>query len=87
MVFASSMLIMKKKIKETELEWVFCIQYPITFKDQTEALLDSKNKINAMSQAFASQQGLKIPKTNIKALKIDATTLETYKMVVSIFLC
>ncbi len=52
---------------EEELEWVPCIRYPVTFKDQTEALLDSKSEVNAMSQAFVQQLGLKIRKTNVKA--------------------
>ncbi len=38
-----------------------------------------------MSQAFAQQLGLKIRKTNVGAQKIDGTTLETYKIVVSTF--
>ncbi len=75
---------MTDKKTEEELERVLCIWYPITFKNQTEALLDSKSKVNVMSQAFAHQLGLKICKTNVKAQKIDGTTLETYKMVVSI---
>ncbi len=39
--------------KTEELERVPCIWYPVTFKDQTEALLDSGSEVNAMSQAFA----------------------------------
>ncbi len=38
-----------------------------------------------MNQVFAFQLGLKIQKTNIGAQKIDGTTLETHKMVVSTF--
>ncbi len=38
---------------EEELEQVSCIRYPVTFKDQTKALLDSGSKVIAMSQAFA----------------------------------
>ena len=38
-----------------------------------------------MSQAFAPQLGLKIYKTNIGVKKIDGTTLETYKIVISTF--
>ncbi len=38
-----------------------------------------------MSQAFAHQLGLTIQKTNIRAQKIDGTTLKTDKIVVSIF--
>ncbi len=71
--------------KTEELELVPCIWYPVTFKDQIEALLDSGSKVNAMSQAFAQQLGLKICKTNVGAQKIDGTTLETYGMVVSTF--
>ncbi len=71
--------------KTEELERVLCIRYPVTFKDQTEALLDSGSEVNAMSQAFAQQLGLKIHKTNVGAQKIDGTTLETYGMVVSTF--
>ncbi len=51
--------------------------YFVTFKDQTEALLDSRSKINVRSQAFAYQ--------NVRAQKIDGTTLETYGIVVFIF--
>ena len=38
-----------------------------------------------MNLAFTSQLGLKIWKTNVKAQKIDSTTLETYGIVVSTF--
>ena len=76
-------MLVTKKIEE--LERVSCIWYPITFKDQTKALLDLRNKVNAISKAFAYQLGLTIWKTNIRAQKIDGTTLETYGIVVSIF--
>ncbi len=83
-VLATSTSTIDKKTKE-ELERVPCIRYPVTFKDQTEALLDSGSEVNAMSQAFAQQLGLKIHKTNVGAQKIDGTILETYRMVVSTF--
>ncbi len=47
--------------------------------------MNLRSKANAMSLAFAQQLGLKIRKTNVGAQKIDGTTLETYRMVVSIF--
>ena len=56
-----------KKTEEKKLEQVPYIWYSITFKNQTEALLDSESKVNAMNLAFASQLGLKIWKTNIHA--------------------
>ncbi len=69
-----------------ELEQISCIRYPITFKDQTKALLNSKSKVNARSQAFVQQLDLKICKTNVGTQKINGTTLETYEIVVSTFL-
>ena len=74
-----------KKTENKELEQVACIWYLVTFKDQTEALLDSGSEVNVMNPAFASQLGLKIWKTNVRAQKIDGTTLETYRMVISTF--
>ena len=82
-VSAISTLVTEKK--KEELEWVSCIWYPITFKDQTKALLNSKSKVNARSQVFAHQLGLTIWKTNIGAQKINGTTLETYGIVVTTF--
>ncbi len=82
-VSATSTLMTDKKTEEQE--WVPCIRYPITFKDQTVALLDLGSEVNAMSQAFVQQLSLKICKTNVGAQKIDGTTLETYRMVVSTF--
>ena len=38
-----------------------------------------------MSQVFAFQLGFKIQKTNIGVQKIDGTTLEIYRIVVSTF--
>ncbi len=58
---------MTDKTTEEKLERVPCIQYPVTFKDQTEALLDSGSEVNAISQAFAQQLGLKMRKTNVRA--------------------
>ncbi len=65
MVSAFSMLIIEKT--EEELERISCIWFPVTFKDQNEALLDSRSEINAMSQVFTFQLGLKIWKTNVGA--------------------
>ncbi len=50
-VSAISMSMTDKKTEE--LEQVPCIQYPVAFKDQNEALLDSGSEVNAMSQVFA----------------------------------
>ncbi len=76
---------MTDKKTEEELKRVPCIWYPITFKDQTEALLDLGSEVNAISQAFVQQLGLKIRKSNVGAQKIDGNILETYGMIVSTF--
>ncbi len=83
-VLATSTSMTDKKMEE-ELERVPCIRYLVSFKDQTEALLDSRSEVNAMSQAFAQQLDLKIRKTNVGAQKIDGTILKTYGIVVSTF--
>ncbi len=41
--------------EKKELEEVSCIWYPVIFKDQTDALLNSKSKDYIMSQVFAHQ--------------------------------
>ncbi len=83
-VSATSTSMTDKKMEE-ELEWISCIRYLVTFKSQTKTLLDWENKVNAMSQPFVQQLDLKIYKTNVRALKINGITLETYGMVVSTF--
>ncbi len=51
---------MTEKKKEEELKQIPYIRYPVTFKNQTKALLDSKSKVNVINQAFAFQLDPKI---------------------------
>ncbi len=76
---------MTDKKTEEELERIPCIWYLVTFKNQTKALLNSRSEVNAINQAFAQYQGLKICKTSVRAQKIDGITLKTYRIVVSTF--
>ncbi len=85
MVLATSMSMTEKTEEKKELEWVPCIWYLVTFKDQTEVLQNLGSKVNVMSQAFTFQLSLKIWKTNVGDQKIDGTTLEIYGIVVSTF--
>ncbi len=85
MAVSTTSMSMIRKTEEKILEWVACIWYFITFKDQTDALLNLESKVNLISQAFVYQLGLNIRMTNVKAQKIDGTTLETYEMVVFTF--
>ncbi len=65
-ISAASTSMTGKKIEE-ELEQIPCISYPVIFKDQTKALLDSGREVKAMSQAFAQKLVFKICKTNVGA--------------------
>ncbi len=51
-VSATSTSMTDKKTEE-ELKGVPYIRYSVTFKDQTEALLNSGSEVNVMTQAFA----------------------------------
>ena len=71
------------------LDHVPCIHYPVQFwKDQGAtiwAVIDSGNKVNTMTPAYAMKLGLRIQKTDVKAQKIYSSLLETYEMVIATF--
>ena len=49
--------------KEATLKRVPCIWYPVQFKknqDNTQALIDSGSKVNAMNPAYAKKLGLRV---------------------------
>ena len=72
---------------ETILEGVPCIWYPTTFQDKSVlALLDSGSEVNTIHPTFAKELGLPIRSIDVGAQKIDGTTLDTYRMVVTAFL-
>lgn len=48
-------------------------------------MINLGNKINTITLAYAAKLGLKIRKTNIKAQKIDNSTLETFEIVLANF--
>ena len=71
-----------------EVVIVPCIHYPIWFQEgqkQVRALFDSGSKVNAMSSAYVERLGLKTQKTNVRAQKIDGSTLKTFGMVIADF--
>ncbi len=51
---------MTEKTEENKLKQIPYLWYLVTFKNQTETLLNSRSKVNAISQAFAYQLDLKI---------------------------
>ena len=71
------------------LDRVLCIYYPVQFGKDKEAtiwaLMDLGSKVNAMTLAFAKQLGLQVQKTDVKAQKIDGSSLQTFEMVIASF--
>ena len=64
------------------------IHYPVQFqkdKEVIKALIDSSNKVNAMTPAYAKQLGLQIRKTGVGAQKIDGLLLWTFGKVIAGF--
>ena len=64
------------------------IWYPITFQKKfvpVSALFDLGSKVNAIHLTFVKELGLPIRSTDVKAQKIDGTTLDTFGMVVTAF--
>ena len=65
------------------------IQYPITFwKDflSMSAFFDLDSEVNAIYLTFIKELGLPIRLTDVGVQKIDSITLDTYEMVVAVFL-
>ena len=74
--------------KEATLERVPCIWHPVRFKkdqDDTQELIKSDSKVNAINPAYAKKLGLRVRQTDIGAQKIDGSHLETFGMVIASF--
>ena len=81
---------MTKTSKENHvtLKRVPCINYPLCFQKNTvgiRTLVDSGSEVNAIILTYAAKLGLKVWKTNIRAQKIDGSTLDTFEMVLPDF--
>lgn len=68
------------------VERVFCIYYSVWFKKNEEkALINFGNEVNIMTSEYTSKLGLKICSTDIRAQKIDRSTLKIFKIVLASF--
>lgn len=47
-------------------------------KKNFQALINSGNKVNAMTSTYAAKLDLKVQKINVKAQKINSLSLKTY---------
>ena len=65
---------------------MLCIYYLVRFQEkQIKTLLDSGSEVNAINPNYTWKLRLKIWKTNVKAQKIDGSTLEIFGMVIADF--
>ena len=76
----------KASKKNVILDRITYICYLIWFKkNEVQTLIDSGSEINTMILAYALKLSFKVRRTNVKAQKIDNSTLETFGMVLTNF--
>lgn len=66
------------------LKHLLCIYHQVYFKKnqaKVQTFLDFDSKINSMTLAYMAKPCLKVWSTNIRGLKIDGSTLKTFKIV------
>lgn len=84
----SAPVIEVSKEKEAALAKILYIYYLLCFQkniNEIQALINFGSKVNVMTPIYTSKLGLQIRQTNVKAQKIDSSTLETLKMVLASF--
>ena len=83
---AREKLVEDDKNLRSNLIWVLCIRYPINFREKSvSALFNSNSEFNAVYPTFAKKLGFPIRPIDVRAQKIDGTTLETFGIVVAAF--
>ena len=87
LVLATSTSITEANKKDVfVLDWVSCICYLIPFKkNKIWALINSDNKVNNITLGYTLKLGLKIRLTNVRAQKINGSTLEMFEIVLTSF--
>ena len=75
--------------RKEALECVPYIYYPVQFEGtnetQVQALINSGSEVNTMTPAYASRLDLRACHTNVRAQKIDDSTLQTFGIVLADF--
>lgn len=68
------------------LEKIFSINSLLWFqKNEFQTLINLGRKINTITLGYASKLGLKVCSTNIRAQKIDNSTLEMFGIILASF--
>lgn len=74
------------KEDDVVLKRVPYIQYPVQFnKKEMRALINSSSKVNTMTPSYALKLGLKICQINVRAQKINDSTVKIFGMVLVSF--
>ena len=74
------------KKDDVALQKILYIHYPIWFKKkEVQALIDSGSEVNAITLAYALRLGRRVYRTDIRAQKIDGSTLKIFGMVLASF--
>lgn len=91
LVLETSTFITKASKKDDNiiLDKILYIYYLLRFykdkKNKVRVLINSNSKCNIIILAYVSELGLKVREINIRAYKINGSTLKTFKMVLASF--
>lgn len=84
-----SIIVAEKEAKLAPLlKYILCIHYLIRFKkDQgkVQSLIDTDNEVNIMILASAAKLDLKVQIIDVRAQKINGSSLPTYKIIIAGF--
>lgn len=74
--------------KKDVLKYIIYIYFSVWFKKditEVQTLINSGSEVNTMVPVYTKKLGLRMQKTNIEALKINGSILETYSIVIAGF--
>lgn len=70
------------------LKCISCIYHLVWLKKKQakiQILLDSGSEVNTITLAYTAKLGFKVQSTNVEAQKINGSTFETFRMVLTSF--
>ena len=86
LILTISLLVTETSKEDVILKQVSYIYYLIWFKkNEIQALIDSSSKVNAMTLTYAAKLDFKVRHINIRALKVNSSTFDTFKIVLAKF--
>lgn len=88
LILATSVFVIITKKKDLILDNIWYIHYLIYFQkcnSNVETLIDSINEIHKITLIHTLKLDLQVQKTDIKAKKIDWSSLKTFEIIVAVF--